>query len=145
MIDRTRRRLRSPGETDRATGTRESTRAGDRKAHPHEDGAPPEVAARSAPRSSSACSCGARPCVCEIADRELEAVVRELVESLVVTLPPADAEVLRRAEILGQSTPAIARALGLDEATVETRLWAGRRRLLSRLALTLSGPRAKCC
>jgi len=73
-------------------------------------------------------------------DAELEAFLKALIETLIPLLEPCCAEVLRRAELLNQSTPVIARELNLSEQIVEKRLSEGRGDLLELILLTLQQP-----
>lgn len=70
-------------------------------------------------------------------EADLEADLREFVETLIELLDPAYAEVVRRAELLDQPPAKIAHEMGLSERTVVSRLRAGRRALLYLVMLTL--------
>ena len=112
--------------------------------------------------------CGKRPCVCCAAvesaedrfdglddngqgngnpggfeDTELEAFLKEFLGTLIPLLKPHHAEVVRRAELLNQPTPVIARELTLSEQVVEKRLSEGRNDLLELVLLTLQQPVAE--
>ncbi|MEC5292877.1 sigma factor-like helix-turn-helix DNA-binding protein [Aurantimonas sp. C2-6-R+9] len=73
-------------------------------------------------------------------EADLEADLREFVETLIDLLDPACAEVVRRAELLDQPPAKIAHEMGLSERTVASRLEVGRRALLYLVMLTLQPP-----
>lgn len=73
-------------------------------------------------------------------DAEMEAILRELIGTLIGLLPSRHAEVVWRAEILDQTSPEIALEMNLSERTVTERLRAGRRALLHLVMLTLHQP-----
>lgn len=84
------------------------------------------------------CRCGEPDCRClsdrgEIADRELDDLVKRCLCRILDTLPPEMAEVRRRAEIDGQCTACIARCLGISPRTARSRLRAARTAVLDRL------------
>ncbi|MEC5325569.1 RNA polymerase sigma factor [Aurantimonas sp. A3-2-R12] len=72
-------------------------------------------------------------------EADLEADLRQFVETLIELLDPACAEV-RRAELLDQPPAKIAHEMGVSERTIASRLGAGRRALLYLVMLTLQPP-----
>lgn len=70
-------------------------------------------------------------------DGELKEILRAFIGTLIELLDPRDAEVVRRAEILGQTPSQIADELNLSEQVVASRLLTGRRCLLHLVMLTL--------
>tara|TARA_R110002110_G_scaffold85816_5_gene223952 strand:+ start:6144 stop:6485 length:342 start_codon:yes stop_codon:yes gene_type:complete len=70
-------------------------------------------------------------------DGELKEILRAFIGTLIELLDPRDAEVVRRAEILGQTPSQIADELNLSEQVVASRLLTGRRTLLHLVLLTL--------
>lgn len=73
-------------------------------------------------------------------EADLEADLRQFVETLIDLLDPLYAEVVRRAELLDQPPAKIAHEMGASERTVASRLGAGRRALLYLVMLTLQPP-----
>lgn len=70
-------------------------------------------------------------------EAELEALLRELLGTLIPLLDPSRAEVVWRAELLDQPAPVIARELNLCEHDVKKHLREGRGDLLGLILLTL--------
>lgn len=64
-------------------------------------------------------------------------VMRAFLSPLIKALPADDGEVVRRADILGQSPSTIGRELGIGTHAVSTRLRRGRRTLLQLVMLAL--------
>lgn len=73
-------------------------------------------------------------------DNELKEILRAFIGTLIELLDPRYAEVVRRAEISGQTPSQIADELNLGEQEVASRLLTGRRTLLHLVMLTLHPP-----
>lgn len=66
---------------------------------------------------------------CTINDAEVDTILRAFLSPLIEALPIGESEIIRRAEILGESPEAISHALGLSRRVVAARLRSGRESL----------------
>lgn|GEM_PF-4721297 len=66
---------------------------------------------------------------CTINDAEVDTILHAFLLPLIEALPAGESEIVRRAEILGESPEAISQALGLSRRVIGARLRSGRESL----------------
>lgn len=77
-----------------------------------------------------------------IDDTEVDIILRAFLSPLITALPADEGEIIRRAEILGESSEAIGNALGLGRQAVAARLRRGRQSLRQLIIIALKSPDA---
>jgi len=75
-----------------------------------------------------------------INDAEVDIILRAFLSPLIEALPADESEIIRRAEILGESPEAIGQALDLSRQAVAARLRRGRQSLRQLITIALKSP-----
>ena len=101
--------------------------------HGHFEGAPPQG------RGPGSCGCD----VSDPEDAELRGMFRDLALSLIPLLDPADAMILKLAEIEGQSPARIAARIGCSPAEAERRITQAQRCLCRLVVLAFTSEKSR--